>query len=487
MRCWIATKEVIHWFTLRKECMQGAGLTAFRTNRGATGAPRLFFFSVALISFVIAIKEVPAQITPVPPFVGTHSETWESFGFHGTPNGTPILGGIATDSGGSTALTFRMCTVWAEPSDGKYLLLLDRPAPPWTISFTQPVSAFGAYWGTGTGCQGGFTDSDIILTFRDVQGDIVGTEAFAYTGGGPLMWSGYRFSRPVASVTRTAGDGKEGFAVDGLQAIVASSSPNSTKLANLSTRGFVQTGDNALIAGFIITGANPKEVLLRALGPTLAQPPFNVPNVLADPIIELHMPDGTVVQNDTWQFDDNGYYIPQALRPMNPKESAILRWLGPGSYTAVLKGANNGSGNALVEVYDFDDDLTAARLSNLSTRCFVQKGDDVVIAGVIVNGSKPQRLVIRGIGPSLAAPPFNVPQALVDPFLDLRDGNGGSVFINDNWQDTQEAQIQLTGLAPSKASESAIDVTVSPGNYTAILSGKNGASGNALVEVYALN
>ena len=236
------------------------------------------------------------------------------------------------------------------------------------------------------------------------------------------MWSGYRFSRPVASVTRTAGDGKEGFAVDGLQAIVASNSPNSTQLANLSTRGFVQTGDNVLIAGFIITG-NQKEVLLRALGPTLAQPPFNVPNVLADPIIELHMPDGTIVQNDNWQFDDNQYYIPQELRPMNPKESAILRWLGPGSYTAVLKGANNATGNALIEIYDFDD-LTTARLSNLSTRCFVQKGDDVVIAGLVVNGSNPQRLVIRGLGPSLAASPFNVPQALVDPFLDLRDGSG---------------------------------------------------------------
>jgi hypothetical protein len=455
-------------------------------NRGAADAPRLLFYSLALLSFVIALKEAPAQITPVPPFVGTHSETWESFGFRGTPNGTPILGGLATDSGGSTAPTFRMCTVMAEPSDGKLLLLLDRPAPPWTISFTQPVSAFGAYWGTGTGCQGEFTDSPIILTFRDVQGDIVGTDTFSYTGGGPLQWSGYQFSRPVASVTRTAGDGKEGFAVDGLQAIVASSSPNSTRLANLSTRGFVQTGDNVLITGFIITGGNPKEVLLRALGPTLGQPPFNVPNALADPVIQLHMPDGTIVESDNWRDDTNASNLPEELRPMNPKESAILRWLGPGSYTVVVKGANNASGNALVEVYAFDD-LTTARLSNLSTRCFVQKGDDVVIAGVIVNGSNFQRLVIRGLGPSLAGSPFNVPQALVDPFLDLRDGNGGSIFSNDNWQDMQGAQIQATGLAPSKASESAIDITVAPGNYTAILSGINGASGNGLIEVYALN
>jgi hypothetical protein len=207
---------------------------------------------------------------------------------------------------------------------------------------------------------------------------------------------------------------------------------------------------------------------------------------LADPRIELHASDGTIVENDNWQDDGNATYIPQELRPANANESALLRWLGPGSYTAVLKGANNTAGNALIEVYDFDD-LTAARLSNLSTRCFVQKGDNVVIAGLIVNGSNPERLVIRGLGPSLAAPPFNVPQALVDPFLDLRDSNGGSVSVNDNWQDTQATQIQATGLAPSNRSESAIDVTVAPGSYTAILSGTNGASGNGLVEIYALN
>ena len=466
--------------------MTASRLAAFRINRGAMAISRLVFTSLALLNFVIGLKEASAQITLVPPFVGTHSETWESFR-NGVPKGTPIFGGIATASGNSTGTSFRMCTVFAEPSDGKYLAFLDRPAAPWTISFSQPVSAFGAYWGTGFGCSPfGFDDSPIILTFRDVQGNVVGTDSFDYVGGGELSWHGYRFSRPVASVTRTAGDGKEGFAVDGLQAIVASSSPNSTQLANISTRGFVQSGDNVLIAGFIITGGNSKEVLLRGLGPTLGQPPFNVSNALADPLIQLHMPDGTIDQNDDWQLDPNGGYIPQELRPANPKESAILRWLGPGSYTAVLKGANNATGNALVEVYDFDD-LTTAKLSNLSTRCFVQNGDNVVIAGFIVNGSSPQRIVIRGIGPSLAASPFNVPQALADPLLDLRDVNGESLFTNDNWRESQEAQIRASGLAPSNAFESAIDITVAPGNYTAILSGTNGASGNGLVEVYALN
>lgn len=466
--------------------MKRSRLTAFRIDRGATDAPRLFVCSLALLSFVVALKEAPAEITPVPPFVGTHSEMWERFGNHGYPSGTSIFGGIATVSSGGTGPTFRMCTVFAQPSDGMYLSFVERPAAPWTISFSQPVSAFGAYWGTGFGCMGAFTDSPIILTFRDIEGNIVGTDSFGYVGGGELVWSGYRFSRPVASITRTAGDGKEGFAVDGMQAIVASTTANATQLANISTRGFVQTGDDVLIAGFIITGGNQKEVLLRALGPTLGQPPFNVPNALADPLIQLHMPDGTIVQNDSWQADTGGGYIPQELRPPNLKEPALLRWLSPGSYTAVLRGANSATGNALLEVYDFDD-LTTARVSNLSTRCFVQKGDDVVIAGLIVNGSNPQRLVIRGLGPSLGVAPFNVPQALVDPFLDLRDGNGGSIFINDNWQDSQEPQIKASGLAPSKPAESAIDITVVPGNYTAILSGKNGASGNGLVEVYALN
>jgi hypothetical protein len=158
----------------------------------------------------------------VPPFIGTHSETWERFGFRSIPSGTPILGGIATISGDhmETVPSFQMCSVRGRPSDGTTLMDSDRPTGPLTISFSQPASAFGAYWGSGVGC---FGNPPSILTFRDVAGNIIGTDSFTYMGDGTLAWHGYRFGTPVKTITRTAGDGQEGFAMDGLQATVVAS------------------------------------------------------------------------------------------------------------------------------------------------------------------------------------------------------------------------------------------------------------------------
>ena len=167
-----------------------------------------------------------AQVTRVPPFVGTHSETWEHFGQTDLPAGTSILGGIATISGNHMVIerTFQMCTVFARPSDGVLLMDSDRPSGPMTIHFSQPVTAFGAYWGSGLHCGVfGFPDSPSILTFQDLNGDVVGTDSFLYRGDGTLMWRGYRFGTPVKTITRRAGDGEEGVAVDGLRAIVAGS------------------------------------------------------------------------------------------------------------------------------------------------------------------------------------------------------------------------------------------------------------------------
>jgi hypothetical protein len=178
--------------------------------------------ALAVLLFLKAPLATAQQVTRVPPFVGTHSETWERFGVTHIPSGTSILGGIATISGDHmvTATSFIMCTVIGTPSDGHILMDSDRPTGPLTISFSQPVSAFGAYWGSGVGC---FGNPPNILTFRDVAGNIIGTDSFTYEGDGPLMWSGYRFGTPVKTITRTAGDGQEGFAIDGLQATVVAS------------------------------------------------------------------------------------------------------------------------------------------------------------------------------------------------------------------------------------------------------------------------
>jgi hypothetical protein len=175
--------------------------------------------ALALLLFLKAPPAYAQQVTHVPPFIGTNSENWERFGFGHIPNGTSILGGIATISGSGieTAPSFQMCAVTGRPSDGMTLMDSDRPSGPVIISFSQPVSAFGARWGSGLHC---FGDPPSILTFRDEAGNIIGTDSFVYTGDGTLMWHGYRFGTPVQTITRTAGDGQEGFACDGLQATV---------------------------------------------------------------------------------------------------------------------------------------------------------------------------------------------------------------------------------------------------------------------------
>jgi hypothetical protein len=181
------------------------------------------FYPLGALALLLFLKAPPAngqQVTPVPPFVGTNSETWERFGVRSIPSGTSILGGIATISGDhmETATSFFMCTVVGVPSDGSILMDQDRPDDLVTISFSQPVSAFGAYWGSGVNCY--FGDAPSILTFQDVNGNVIGTDSFFYMGNGALMWHGYRFGTPVKTITRAAGDGREGVAIDGLQATV---------------------------------------------------------------------------------------------------------------------------------------------------------------------------------------------------------------------------------------------------------------------------
>jgi N-acetylneuraminic acid mutarotase len=258
-----------------------------------------------------------------------------------------------------------------------------------------------------------------------------------------------------------------------------------SRLVNFSTRGFVQPGDNVLIGGFIVTGAGPKQVILRALGPTLGQ--FNIPNALANPVLELYDARSMLItSNADWGSAPNAAAISASgFAPPNSLESAILTTLSPGNYTAIVRGANNSSGVALVEGYDLDN-TAVSTFANVSTRGLVQSGANVMIAGVIVQGPDSESVIIRGLGPTLGQPPFNVPNALQDPFLDLRDTNGNPMMTNDNWGSASNAAaISNSGYAPPNSHEAAILITLAPGNYTAILSGVNGTSGVGLVEVYA--
>ena len=174
------------------------------------------------------------------------------------------------------------------------------------------------------------------------------------------------------------------------------------------------------------------------------------------------------------------------MAPTNNLESAILATLSPGNYTGILKGNNNGVGVALVEIWDVDQ-AAGSKLGNISTRGFVATGDDIMIAGLILNGNTAQDIVVRGLGPSLAD--FDIPHVLPNPQLELRDINGGLIRANNDWMDdpAQAALIQAAGLAPTNPLESAIYQTLAPGLYTSLLSGVNNSTGVGLAEVYDLN
>ena len=263
--------------------------------------------------------------------------------------------------------------------------------------------------------------------------------------------------------------------------VVAGVSTAPTLLANISTRLRVETGDNALIGGFIVTGTQPKKVIVRAIGPSL---PFA--DKLANPTLELRDSSGALVgSNDDWRIGgQEAEIIATTIPPTNDLESALVRTLPANSagYTAIVRGVNDGTGIGLVEVYDLDASVNS-KLANISTRGLVQTGDNVLIAGTIVLGQTSQNVIVRAIGPSL-----NVPGKLADPVLELRDANGGLVKSNDNWRSDQEAEIMAT-IPPTNNAEAAIVTTLSANgaNYTAIVRGAGGSSGIAVVEVYALN
>jgi hypothetical protein len=295
----------------------------------------------------------------------------------------------------------------------------------------------------------------------------------------PLVQNAFNCPGQSPEISATS---PEGIALDvvGYDLITDNSGSNGV-LGNISTRLPVGNGDNILIAGFQITGSNSKQLVVRAIGPSLAQ--FGLTNVLPDPTLELHDSTGAIIAtNDDWEDASNAQSIPAALVPANELESAILITLNRGAYTAVLRGYHNSTGIGLVEVYDTS--IGSTQLGNISTRGFVQTGDNVMIAGLVVQShNKP--VVVRALGPTLAR--FGISNALPDPTLSLYDSNGVLLIFNDDWRDTQESAISGTGLAPTDDLESAIAGTLMPGSYTAIVRGYEDAIGNALVEVYGLN
>ena len=260
--------------------------------------------------------------------------------------------------------------------------------------------------------------------------------------------------------------------------------PPLSRFLNISTRLRVQTGDNVLIGGLIITGTDPKEVIVRAIGPSLGE--AGVAGPLANPVLELHYPNGTtVVTNNNWRDDQETEIMATGLAPTDDLESAIVATLEPGLYTAIVRGVNGGTGVGLGRGLRPGPRADSA-LGNISTRGLVETGDNVMIGGIIVGPEEAASgsILLRGIGPSLSD--FGIANPLADPMLELRDGNGALVMANDNWKSTQQAVIEATGLQPTDDNEPAILAALASGIYTAIMRGVGDTTGIGLVEAYHL-
>jgi hypothetical protein len=284
---------------------------------------------------------------------------------------------------------------------------------------------------------------------------------------------------PTATATPTA-------TASATATATATATPTATPPAqttNLSTRMRVESGDNAGIGGFIISGSGPKRVLLRALGPSLKN--FGL-EYLPDPVLELHR-GLAVFTNDNWKDDpvQRAEISATGLAPLDDLESAIVATLDPGSYTGLVRDKNNKAGIAVIEVYDLTQ-TSLARLANISTRALAGTGNNIVIAGFTLgNQNGDDTIVVRGIGPSLSD--SGVPNPLANPLLELHTANGTLLATNDNWQqDPAQAALANTGLAPSSNLESALLRTLSPGAYTALLMGVNNTGGVGLIEIYDL-
>lgn len=266
-------------------------------------------------------------------------------------------------------------------------------------------------------------------------------------------------------------------------AALTSPRPVPAKAANLSTRIEVGIDQNVSIIGFIVTGDVSKKVVLRGLGPSLAQK--GVTGYLVDPTLALYdANDNPIANNDNWQDTQAVEIAATGIPPQNPNESAIVANLAPGKYTAVLAGKNGGTGVGLVEVYD--DDNNSSTLANLSTRGFVGTGEKVMIGGFIINRGDNPLIIIRAIGPSLSN--SGVANPLADPLVELHDANGALLRQNDNWKDNiaESQATRSTTLQPTDDKESAITAFLPSGNYTAVVRGVNDSTGVALVEAYRI-
>ncbi|MEY2481541.1 MAG: hypothetical protein QOK24_69, partial [Verrucomicrobiota bacterium] len=362
-------------------------------------------------------------------------------------------------------------------------------------SFTDTATLSGGSSPTGTitfTVHGPNTDNcatAIFTSTRTVAGNANYTsDAFTATQPGTYKFlATYSGDGNNNSIATVCGVASQTFTVNG-----PPPSPTPTPTAtpaqalNISTRMRTEQGDKAMIGGFIITGNASKSLVLRGIGPSLSS--FNLNDLLLDPELELRGPSNNLIfKNKNWKDDQRPLIEGTNFQPKDDRESVIVITLNAGAYTALLTGKDNTEGIGLVEIYDTNP-AAASELGNISTRGMVRTDDKVMIGGFTLGGpNNATRIAVRGRGPSLSQ--FNLSPLLANPVLELRNENGTIMVTNDDWQDDPVSAANLTanGLGLSDPKESGIFISLTPpGQFTAILSGKNGGIGIGLVEIYNL-
>ena len=429
------------------------GTITIIVSRSKIGNPAI---GAALNGFLIRVRVAPADVNTVTPDnmpsslapQGVYVVTGNSVC---KPNNPPVAALTATPRTGEAPLTVTLdASASADPDT------------------TDPVDTIASYrfnFGDGT--------PDAVQSTPTIQ--------HTYQGGG-----GYRATVRVIDSRNRVSDNVAGVTIEvGGPPAPPPAAP--AKLLNISTRARVQTNDNVLIGGFIITGLDPKTVVLRAIGPSVQSNGVPVEGRLGDPVLELYDGNGTfITSNDNWKDSESRAQVEASgLAPTNDAEAAIARVFAPGAYTAIVRGKDNSVGIALVEAYDTSSG-SDSRLANISTRGTVETGDNVLIGGFILGSQPgPARIIVRAIAPSLKG---SLPTALDDPRLELFDANGTVIAENDNWKDAaSRSEIEANSLAPANDAESALLMNVVPAQYTAIVRGKDGQTGIGLVEVYNVN
>ena len=371
--------------------------------------------------------------------------------------------GLAFDSLGNLYLAYPdRDSILKFTPNGKSTTFASGIAHPHRLAF----DAFGFLWVTdpNAGALYAIAPSGVVFLIDSsaLNPELTGLNDLAFDSAGNLFLTA---GESVVEINSTSAALFTVAAVPGGAGGIAIEPPVTT---NLSTRVSVQPGNGVAIAGFIISGSSPKQVLIKGLGASLSK--FGILNPLQDPTLDLRNSTGNAIAtNDDWQQATNANQIPVNFQPVDSHEPAILATLPPGTFTAILRGKNGGRGVGLIEMDDLSTG-SGSKFTGVSTRGFVGTGENVMIGGLILSGGSGERqILIRALGPTLAQAPFNITGNLTDPTLMLVDANGAVVASNDNWRSSQQNEIQATGLAPPNDREAAILTSLPAGNFTAIV------------------